>query len=114
MLYEISLDHLLNSHAYMFKTQRILSLNISNWNIGYNIQVFNICVQGLLGYLTMIYSAIHKAAVRPAAVQNVVWRVFQLPAPFMAYGGFRNYTRQNHGMAGNHEAGGFVNSAVNE
>ena len=24
---------------YMFKTQRILSLNISNWNIGYNIQV---------------------------------------------------------------------------
>ena len=30
----------------------------------------------------------------------------------MAYGGFRNCTRQNHGTAGNREAGGFVNSAV--
>ena len=60
----------------------------------------------------MSYSAIHKAAVRPAAVQNVVWRAFQLPAPFTAYGGFRNCSRQNHGMAGNREAGGFVNSAV--
>ena len=59
-----------------------------------------------------INSAIHKAAVRPAAVQNVVWRAFQLQAPFMAYGGFRNWTRQNHGMAGNREAGSFVNSAV--
>ena len=30
----------------------------------------------------------------------------------MAYGSFRNCPRQNHGMAGNSEAGGFVNSAV--
>ena len=51
--------------------------------------------------------AIHKATVWPAAIQNVVWR----PAPFTAYGGFRNCTRQNHGTAGT-EAGGFVNSAV--
>ena len=58
------------------------------------------------------YSAIHKAAVRPATIQNVVWRAFQPPAPFTAYGDFRNCTRQNHGMAGNREAGGFVNSAV--
>ena len=36
----------------------------------------------------------------------------QPPAPFMAYGSFRNCTRQNHGTAGNREAGGFVNSAV--
>ena len=57
-------------------------------------------------------SAIHKATVWPAAIQNVVWRAFQLPAPFMAYGGFRNCTRQNHGTARNHEASGFVNSAV--
>ena len=39
-------------------------------------------------------------------------RPFQLPAPFTAYGSFRNCTRQNHGTAGNREAGGFVNSAV--
>ena len=39
-------------------------------------------------------------------------RSFQLPVPFTAYGSFRNCTRQNHGTAGNHEAGGFVNSAV--
>ena len=58
-------------------------------------------------------SPIHKAAVRPAAVQNMVWRAFQLPAPFTAYGDFRNCTRQNHETAGNREAGGFVNSAVN-
>ena len=32
------------------------------------------------------------------------------PAPFTAYGSFRNCTRQNHGTAGNREAGGFVNS----
>ena len=57
-------------------------------------------------------SAIHKASIWPATVQNVVWRAFQLPAPFTAYGGFRNCTRQNHGTAGNREAGGFVNSAV--
>ena len=35
-------------------------------------------------------------------------------ATFMAYGSFRNSTRQNHGMAGNLEAGGFVNSAVKQ
>ena len=37
---------------------------------------------------------------------------FQPPAPFTAYGSFRNCTRQNHGTAGNREASGFVNSAV--
>ena len=37
---------------------------------------------------------------------------FQPLAPFTAYGSFRNCTRQNHGTAGNHEVGGFVNSAV--
>ena len=37
---------------------------------------------------------------------------FQPPAPFTAYGSFRNFTRQNHGMAGNREAGSFVNSTV--
>ena len=37
---------------------------------------------------------------------------FQPPATFRAYGSFRNCTRQNQGTAGNHEAGGFVNSAV--
>ena len=37
---------------------------------------------------------------------------FQPPAPFTAYGSFRNCTRQNHGTARNHEASGFVNSAV--
>ena len=57
-------------------------------------------------------STIHKAVARPATVQNVVWRAFQLPAPFMAYGGFRNCTRQNHGTVRNREASGFVNSAV--
>ena len=57
-------------------------------------------------------STIHKAAIRPAAIQNVVWRAFQPPAPFMAYGGFRNCTRKNHGMARNHEASSFVNSTV--
>ena len=56
-----------------------------------------------------IYSAIHKAAGRRSASS---WNEFQLPAPFTAYGGFRNCTRQNHGTAGNREAGGFVNSAV--
>ena len=30
----------------------------------------------------------------------------------MAYGSFRNFTRQNHGMARNRKADGFVNSAV--
>ena len=29
-----------------------------------------------------IYSAIHKAVVRPAAVQNGVWRVFCMVASF--------------------------------
>ena len=39
-------------------------------------------------------------------------RLFQPPAPFMAYGSFRNCTRQNHGTALNREASSFVNSAV--
>ena len=36
---------------------------------------------------------------------------FQPPAPFTAYGSFRNCTRQNHGTARNCEVGSFVNSA---
>ena len=35
------------------------------------------------------------------------------PAPFTAQEIFRNCPRQSHGMAGNSEAVGFVNSAVN-
>ena len=37
---------------------------------------------------------------------------FLQAAPFTAYGSFRNCTRQNHGTAGNREAGGFGNGAV--
>ena len=60
------------------------------------------------------YSAIHKAASRHSASSwNNPQGSFQLLAPFTAYGNFRNCTRQNHGMAGNREADGFVNSAVN-
>ena len=60
-----------------------------------------------------INSAIHKAAGRRSAgVWNDPQGSFQLPAPFMAYGSFRNCTRQNHGIARNREAGGFVNSTV--
>ena len=58
-------------------------------------------------------SAIHKAAGRrPAGGWNDPQGSFQPLAPFTAYGSFRNCTRQNHGTAGNREAGGFVNSAV--
>ena len=39
---------------------------------------------------------------------------FQPLAPFTAYGSFRNYTEQNHGTAGNREAGSFVNSAIHK
>ena len=59
-------------------------------------------------------SAIHKAAGRcPSGSWNDPQGLFQPPAPFTAYGSFRNCTRQNHGTAGNREAGGFVNSTVN-
>ena len=62
----------------------------------------------------IINSAIHKATSRHSAGGwNDPGGSFQLLAPFTAYGSFRNCTRQNHGMAGNCEAGGFVNSAVN-
>ena len=60
-------------------------------------------------------SAIHKAAGQAFFLVGTTPpppRPFQLPAPFMAYGSFRNCTRQNHGMARNHKANGFVNSAV--
>ena len=58
-------------------------------------------------------SAIHKATSRRSAGSwNNPQGSFQLLAPFMAYESFRNCTRQNHGTAGNREAGGFVNSAV--
>ena len=78
------------------------------------------------------YSAIHKAAglmvpghsmmavtalftkplARHSPGRNDPQGPFQLLAPFMAYGSFKNCTRQNHGSAGNHEASGFVNSDV--
>ena len=58
-------------------------------------------------------SAIHKAAGRRSAGGwNDPQGSFQPLAPFTAYGSFRNCTRQNHGTAGNCEAGGFVNSAA--
>ena len=62
---------------------------------------------------TIHNNAIHKAAGRRSAGGwNDLQGSFQLPAPFTAYGSFRNCTRQNHGTAGNREASGFVNSAV--
>ena len=54
-------------------------------------------------------SAIHKAAVRPAAVQNNLRRSFLPMDTFLFH---RNYTRQTSGMAVNREAAGFVNSTV--
>ena len=52
----------------------------------------------------------------PPAKRSPSWNKaqgpLQPPTPFMAYGSFRNCTRQNHGTAGNREAGGFLNSAV--
>ena len=67
----------------------------------------------LVAIFFMTYSTIHKApGRRSAGGWNDPQGSFQLPAPFMAYGGFRNCTRQNHGMAGNCEASGFVNSTV--
>ena len=63
----------------------------------------------------MADSAIHKATSRHSAGGwNNPWGLFQPPAPFTAYGSFRNCTGQNHGMVRNHEAGGFVNSAVRQ
>ena len=58
-------------------------------------------------YLTVLFTK------PPVGILPVVGTTsFQLLAPFTAYGSFRNCTRQNHGMAGNPEAGGFVNRAV--
>ena len=48
----------------------------------------------------------------PAGGWNHPVGSFQPPATFMAYGSFRNCTRQNHATAGNCEAGGFVYSTV--
>ena len=46
-------------------------------------------------------SAIHKAAgSRSASSWNYSQGSFQPPAPFSAYGSFRNCTRQNHGIPG--------------
>ena len=53
-----------------------------------------------------------KPPARHSPGRNDPQRPFQLLAPFTAFGSFRNCTRQNHGMAGNREAGGLVNSAV--
>ena len=54
-----------------------------------------------------INSAIHKAAGLPAAVQGGLWRAFCMAAPVQW-----NSTSQTQGMAGNCEAGSFVNRAV--
>ena len=53
-----------------------------------------------------------KLLARHSPRRNDAQGPFQLLAPFMAYGSFRNCTRQNHGIAGNHEAGSFVNNGV--
>ena len=53
-----------------------------------------------------------KLPARRSAGRNDPQISFQPLAPFMEYGSFRNCTRQNHGTAGNREAGFFVNSAV--
>ena len=58
-----------------------------------------------------IYSAFHKAAVQPAAVQNGVWRAFCMVASFDTLGIIPVKTS---GTAVNREAGSFVNSAVNQ
>ena len=63
-----------------------------------------------LRFKPVYYGAIHKAAGQQLEPPP---GPFQPPAPFTAYGSFRNFTRQNHGTAGNRTAGGFVNSAVN-
>ena len=49
-----------------------------------------------------------------SAVKCLPQGPFQPPAPFTAYGSFRNCTRQNYGTAGNCEAGSFVNNIVRE
>ena len=53
---------------------------------------------------------------KPPARRSPSWNnpqgPFQPPAPFTAYGSFRNCTRQNYGMAGNREVDSFVNSTV--
>ena len=60
-----------------------------------------------------VNSAVTALFTKPlASGWNDRQRSFQLLAPFTAYGSFRNCTRQNHGTAGNREAGDFVNSAV--
>ena len=58
------------------------------------------------------YSAIHKVAVRPAAVQNDLRRSFLLAAPIDSQLTFFCSTGIVPGKAGNGSAGGFVNSAV--
>ena len=53
-----------------------------------------------------------KPLARQSPSRNDPQRPFQPHGPFMAYGSFRNCTRQNYGTAGNREASGFVNSSV--
>ena len=57
-------------------------------------------------------SAIHKATVRPAAVQNDLRRSFLPAAPIDSQWTFFCSTGIVPGKAGNGSAGGFVNSAV--
>ena len=74
--------------------------------------VQGVLMKGVLG----VYRPLTALFTKPPVAVLPGWTPppgpFQLPAPFMAYGSFRNCTRQNHGTAGNREAGGFVNSAV--
>ena len=64
--------------------------------------------------LTSNNSAIHKAAVRPAAIQNDLRRSFLLAAPIDSQWTLFCSTGIVPGKAGNGSADGFVNSAVNE
>ena len=54
-----------------------------------------------------------KLPARRSPGWNYLRDPFLPAAPFMAYGTFRNCPRQNHGMAGNREAGDHVNSNIN-
>ena len=63
----------------------------------------------IVNHLTVLFT---KPLARHSPSWNDLRDLFLLVAPFMAYGSFRNCTRQNHGTSQNCEAGSFVNSAV--
>ena len=54
---------------------KIFAENERNWTGEHPYAPWNPLMQG------MFNSAIHKAAVQPAAIQNVLWRLFLLSAP---------------------------------